>query len=239
MENLSVCVLHTGKADHPESEAITAALQMKGIVCCKQIGADNKVVILCWQEKAAFEAVTVQLQQLCSTDCKVMVLSINHTIADILKWQLVQAGASDVMTWKKDEAVTGLLLSRIKRWKLINDQIQSDIVQRTMIGESKTWKNFLGKVIEAAWFTNHHILLMGESGTGKEMTAGLIHALDQRKEKGGLVLLDCTTIVPELSGSEFYGHEKEHSPMRYIPAKVLLPWLIKVLYSWMNWVNCH
>ena len=49
---------------------------------------------------------------------------------------------------------------------------------------------------------------MGESGTGKELIARLVHDLDKRQDKQGLVLLDCTTIVPELSGSEFFGHEK-------------------------------
>ncbi len=209
MENLSVCVIHTGKNDLPETEAIPYALQQRGIDCLRQPGIDNKVTIVCWVARTSFEALMEQLQQLYSTDCKIIILSVNHSVSDILKWQLVQAGASDVMAWKEeDEAVIGLIVSRIKRWKLINDLIQSNIVQGTMIGESKSWKKFLGKVIEAAWFTNHHILLMGESGTGKEMTAGMIHALDQRKEKGELVLLDCTTIVPELSGSEFYGHEK-------------------------------
>jgi transcriptional regulator with GAF, ATPase, and Fis domain len=208
MENLSVCVVHSGIPGRPAAEAILIALEARGIACCKQPDPDSKVTILCWMEKTAFESVTEQLQQLCNNDCKVIILSVDHTVPDTLKWQLVQAGASDVITWKDDETVTGLLLSRIKRWKLINTVIQSDTVQRTMIGGSSTWRKFLSKVIEAAWFTNHHILLMGESGTGKEMTAGLIHALDQRKDKGELVLLDCTTIVPELSGSEFYGHDK-------------------------------
>jgi DNA-binding NtrC family response regulator len=195
MENLSVCVIPTVSAGHPEAEGILSALQAKGVDCCRQPGQHCKVVILCWMEKTTFEGVTEQLQQLCNTGCKVIVLCVRHTSSDILKWQLMQSGASDVITWKDEETVTGLLVSRIKRWKLIDDLVQSAIVQETMIGESSTWKKFLGRVIEAAWFTNHHILLMGESGTGKEMTAGLIHALDQRKEKEELVLLDCTTIV--------------------------------------------
>ncbi|MBO9562410.1 MAG: sigma-54-dependent Fis family transcriptional regulator [Niastella sp.] len=208
MENLSACVVSTGSADHPEAEGISSILQAKGVDCCRQPGQHCKVVILCWMEKTTFEGVTEQLQQLCNAGCKVIVLCVKHSSSDILKWQLMQAGANDVITWSDSATVTGLLISRIKRWKLIDDLVQSSMVQATMIGESSTWKKFLGRVIEAAWFTNHHILLMGESGTGKEMTAGLIHALDQRKEKEELILLDCTTIVPELSGSEFYGHEK-------------------------------
>jgi len=52
------------------------------------------------------------------------------------------------------------------------------------------------------------MLIAGESGTGKELVARLIHTLDSREHKGALVVIDCTTIVPDLSGSEFFGHEK-------------------------------
>jgi transcriptional regulator with GAF, ATPase, and Fis domain len=59
-----------------------------------------------------------------------------------------------------------------------------------------------------AYFTDCNILLTGASGTGKELTANLIHSIDQRKNKGRMVLVDCTTLSPELAGSEFYGHER-------------------------------
>jgi transcriptional regulator with GAF, ATPase, and Fis domain len=63
-------------------------------------------------------------------------------------------------------------------------------------------------VVEIAAFTSAPVLITGESGTGKELIARLIHAIDRRPAKGEFVLLDCTTIVPELSGSEFFGHER-------------------------------
>jgi transcriptional regulator with GAF, ATPase, and Fis domain len=59
-----------------------------------------------------------------------------------------------------------------------------------------------------AVFSQNSFLLIGESGTGKELISRLIHTLDRRENKKDLVVLDCTTIVPELSGSEFFGHEK-------------------------------
>jgi transcriptional regulator with GAF, ATPase, and Fis domain len=40
------------------------------------------------------------------------------------------------------------------------------------------------------------------------MVARLIHNLDSRPGKGNLVVLDCTTVVPSLSGSEFFGHDR-------------------------------
>jgi len=59
-----------------------------------------------------------------------------------------------------------------------------------------------------AHFTDASVLILGESGTGKELLANLIHALDSRPNKGELVILDCSTIMSELSGSEFFGHER-------------------------------
>jgi transcriptional regulator with GAF, ATPase, and Fis domain len=38
--------------------------------------------------------------------------------------------------------------------------------------------------------------------------AQLIHELDPRPNKKRLVVLDCSTVVPSLSGSEFFGHER-------------------------------
>jgi transcriptional regulator with GAF, ATPase, and Fis domain len=66
----------------------------------------------------------------------------------------------------------------------------------------------LREVVEMARFTTSSMLLTGETGTGKEVVARLVHDLDLRPRRRELVLLDCTTIVPSLSGSEFFGHEK-------------------------------
>jgi transcriptional regulator with GAF, ATPase, and Fis domain len=66
----------------------------------------------------------------------------------------------------------------------------------------------LREVIEITIFSQASILLVGESGTGKELLAHLVHQLDRQKDKRDLVIVDCTTIVPELAGSEFFGHER-------------------------------
>jgi transcriptional regulator with GAF, ATPase, and Fis domain len=66
----------------------------------------------------------------------------------------------------------------------------------------------LRQFVEVAAFTNASVLVVGESGTGKELAARLIHALDRRPDKRQLVVLDCTTVVPDLAGSEFFGHER-------------------------------
>jgi transcriptional regulator with GAF, ATPase, and Fis domain len=86
--------------------------------------------------------------------------------------------------------------------------VQSPLVKKNLAGQSPAWIRALRQVIEIARFTDASVLIMGESGTGKELVARLIHTLDPRPNKSDLVVSDCTTIVPELSGSEFFGHER-------------------------------
>ena len=63
-----------------------------------------------------------------------------------------------------------------------------------------------GRARGAAVYGSGPILLVGETGTGKELAARLVHAVVEGSSS--LVVVDCTTIVPSLSGSELFGHEK-------------------------------
>ena len=123
-------------------------------------------------------------------------------------WQLLQTGAADVLAcsesaWRVDEIV-----ERFTRWAAIDELLHSTLVRDNVVGRSPAWIATLRHVIEVARFTDARVLISGESGTGKELIARLVHTLDPRPTKGDLVVLDCTTIVPELAGSEFFGHER-------------------------------
>lgn len=123
-------------------------------------------------------------------------------------WGLLEAGAADVLVWNRDRESAERIKARLERWAAVDALMDSDWVQERMIGASLAWRIKLRELVEAARFTTSPVLLMGESGTGKELAACLIHELDPRPAKTTLVVLDCTTIVPELSGSEFFGHER-------------------------------
>ncbi|RBL91166.1 sigma 54-interacting transcriptional regulator [Chitinophaga flava] len=207
MEKTIVCMIDVGEEGSPLFAAIQQKLGDEGVVFVRQPeGAGIAIVV--WADKLAVETVMDYLQPLVLLDIKIVLLTVNKLLTDVVKWQLKQAGVHEVLEWNKGEEVLLHLTARLKRWAQVEALLSLDLVRNNLIGESYTWKRFLRKVIETAFFTSNSVLLIGESGTGKEMTARLIHELDQRKEKGNLVLMDCTTIVPELSGSEFYGHEK-------------------------------
>jgi transcriptional regulator with GAF, ATPase, and Fis domain len=123
-------------------------------------------------------------------------------------WRLLQAGASDVIVLDEMRGPEAIVQERLDRWSSIDRLVQSSLVQNNLVGQSRGWVSVLRQVVEVACFSEVSVLIMGESGTGKELVARLIHTLDPRPDKGQLIVLDCTTVVPELSGSEFFGHEK-------------------------------
>ncbi|HSN88673.1 MAG TPA: sigma 54-interacting transcriptional regulator, partial [Thermoanaerobaculia bacterium] len=123
-------------------------------------------------------------------------------------WRLLAAGASDVFTWQDLADPAEVIAARFERWREVDRLVDSPVVTRNLVGQSLTWRSALRQIVEVARFSGSSVLLGGESGTGKELVARLIHTLDARQDKRELVVLDCTTIVPELSGSEFFGHER-------------------------------
>jgi transcriptional regulator with GAF, ATPase, and Fis domain len=121
-------------------------------------------------------------------------------------WQLLLHGASDVLTWPQ-ENLGQLVAARFERWRRIDQVLNSPLVYENMVGCSRIWRLTLRHLIEAAG-SSSPVLLVGETGTGKELAARLIHTLDSPRKKNNLVVVDCTTIVPDLSGSELFGHER-------------------------------
>jgi len=131
----------------------------------------------------------------------------DRPIADEDVWKLLHSGSSDVICW--EGAHTGHhIAARLERWAAVEQLVSSPLVTENLVGQSSAWLRLLRQAAETAAFSDASVLIMGETGTGKELLARLIHTLDQRSGKGDLVLLDSTTVVAELSGSEFFGHER-------------------------------
>jgi transcriptional regulator with GAF, ATPase, and Fis domain len=128
-------------------------------------------------------------------------------------YRLLSAGASDVLSWHNPDTIARQIRARLARWSAIDEMAQSATSKGLMVGESRAWLTLVRAIVEAAHFTGAPVLLMGESGTGKELLAQLIHRFDgrtseRRTSHRELVTVDCSTIVPELSGSELFGHER-------------------------------
>ena len=140
---------------------------------------------------------------------RILGVSCGHdTVDGADPWRLLAAGASDVFAYDRAARWSARVAARFDRWQRVDGLASSREVRDRLIGNSPRWRAAIRDAIEAACFTDAPVLLTGETGTGKELVARLVHSLDSRKKKRDLVVVDCTTIVPTLSGSEFFGHER-------------------------------
>ena len=159
-----------------------------------------------------FHTVTDDLRQRLgerSRDAQVIAVGIGRaSLARGTGLELLNAGASDVVQLGDPLVIARSIAARFRRWAAVDELIDSAVVRRNLIGDHTRWRSFLRRVVDVARFSTLPVLIRGESGTGKELVARLIHTLDAREGKKDLIVLDCTTIVPELSGSEFFGHER-------------------------------
>lgn len=123
-------------------------------------------------------------------------------------WVLIALGASDSVRWSDYAPNPEPLVDRLRRWIEIEALLDTPQVRQRLVGHAATWRTLLRHVVEVARYSTSSLLVLGESGTGKELAAQLVHELDARSPRRELVVVDCTTIVSELSGSEFFGHER-------------------------------
>ena len=188
---------------------LTTWLELKQVVVDFSSHSDALLRILLVNLDQINESEKAYIVERIQKDEKIIILDAHETntpFYKILDW--LKQGVIDVLHYTLGKKIIDILLNRYNRCKQVEEILSSEEVKTKLIGESPIWKKTLRQVIEFAAFGDSSILILGESGTGKELVAKLIHHLDQKRTKKEMVLLDCSTIVPELFGSEFFGHEK-------------------------------
>jgi transcriptional regulator with GAF, ATPase, and Fis domain len=122
-------------------------------------------------------------------------------------WRLLNAGAAEVLAWEGVDSATRIR-AKLERWQQVEVLTEEAVRRDSLAGESPAWRALIRRVVEAARFSATPVLLTGESGTGKELLARMIHGASGGAASRELVTVDCSTIVPELAGSELFGHER-------------------------------
>ena len=185
------------------------ALRRSGILLEPWSPACNPAPILLFFDGVNTDLYDFLLHERSQDNERILVIAVSpQIISSECTWRLLHAGVADVLTWNISSDPISAIFSRLQRWDAIDEIVRSPRVRNNLIGVSQIWLALLRRIIEVAKFTNASVLLLGETGTGKELLARLIHTLDPRPDKGDLVVVDCTTIVPDLAGSEFFGHER-------------------------------
>jgi transcriptional regulator with GAF, ATPase, and Fis domain len=121
-------------------------------------------------------------------------------------WAVLETGAADLLSWPPGPLCADQVVARLRRWETVQQLVESDTVRECLIGNSPSWRALVRSVVEAATCAQSNVLITGETGTGKDLIAQVIHRLGVGK--GELTVLDCTTLSPELAGSELFGHER-------------------------------
>lgn len=164
------------------------------------------VVVLDELDEACEEAIR---ERVAEADTRVIVVVTGTgNVSAPMVWRMLSAGASDVVQAASCEEAARAVAARVKRWQEVDALLATPEFSENVVGTSRVFRQCVRKIVEVAAFTSASILLLGESGTGKEEMARVIHALDRRSGKRDFVVLDCSALVPELSGSEFFGHER-------------------------------
>jgi transcriptional regulator with GAF, ATPase, and Fis domain len=186
-----------------EPRELAHALQAKGLVPGPQgHEAESGVVLVSGAEGGTAPRLEEVIRS--ARRSRVLVALLDEVAID--PWALLGDGVEDVVRIRDAADVDGVL-ARLERWAEVDEIVASEPVRAVAVGTSPAWTAVLREVVEVARFTSVPVLLTGETGTGKEVLARLVHELDRRPDRP-LVLLDCTTIVPSLSGSELFGHER-------------------------------
>lgn len=155
------------------------------------------------------EQLFAQVRDLVNQHHQIFAISFSpKPLNDEIVWTLLSLGIHDVLYSSNPKKIVSTIVAKIERLSQVEKIIHSPLIKNNLCGHCELWLSALRQLIEATLFTNSSILLMGESGTGKELMARLVHTLNDNSRNKELITLDCSTIVPELSGSEFFGHKQ-------------------------------
>lgn len=159
------------------------------------------------------DAERTRIESICANcarvDGHVLVLAVTGSDPSVATLAaLHRSGVGDVRSWRDDTTTPAAIAARLARWLQVEEILASEVDERRLCAKSRSLRTVLRELIEVAVFTTDPVLILGESGTGKEELARLVHRVDRRGGKRDFVVLDCTTVPPELAASEFFGHER-------------------------------
>ncbi len=201
-----------GDDRHAENQ-IRADLAVTGVTLCEMQDSPEGYGIVCFSQ-VDMELLDFLRRVRRETRSSMIALAAPPVVLDSgTAWRILDHGASEVLAWDDRGEVAARVQARFERWGVIDELTAYATSRAALVGESIAWCTLVKQIADVGRFTDAPVLLIGESGTGKELLASLISLVDARASSRTdslpeLVVFDCSTIVPELSGSELFGHER-------------------------------
>jgi transcriptional regulator with GAF, ATPase, and Fis domain len=198
---------HTFSRNHAQLAEVLGQLEEAGLApqALHRHDVPAAPVLVFFDHQATLAEVqeTVEAYQLYA-EAKIIAISIGLLPAPST-WALLRSGAAEVFAWFDVDQPVQIVASRLRYWQAQEQQVLE--LQRRLVGRSRRWLDTLRQLTDMA-ASGCPVLITGESGTGKELIAHAVHRLDPRPDKRDCVVVDCTNLIPGLSGSELFGHEK-------------------------------
>lgn len=209
VENYAIGFLNLCPGQAAKAQLLRQSLENAGMICCDMNLKEPGPVLIAIDDHPDENLLCTAVKDSTDKDHSVFLFCLNDARLPYYKiWDWLSLGVEDVWCSSEIAEPWKLLQHHLHRRATVEHFMDSEAIKSNIIGCSKVWRQALRQIVGTAIFSNAGILLLGESGTGKELAARLIHEIDRRPNKQDLILLDCTTVQPELSGSEFFGHEK-------------------------------
>lgn len=188
----------TGRQDWVQEAAAELRAGMVDLEVADAVGVGPAGIIFAASDSADLRAA------LAAAGCSgSRVMVIGPRDGRLKPWPVLEAGAAECVAWLGQVAAATAWLQRAEEVESVLDSVE---VRDQFSGQSPALRAALRDLVVAARFGRGPILIQGETGTGKELAARVAHAVSRRH--GNLVIVDCTTIVPTLMGSELFGHER-------------------------------
>ena len=199
---LSACMLASECAPAAAAGMLRRELAAAGIALTDGAQEGGACLFLFgrWNGELAAQLQAARSPHLLAICCEPEALAVDAT------WEVLAAGASDLLLWHDAEPILPQVLARLKRWHEVAALMASDRIASCLVGQSAPWRRMLQSLVEVAAFTQSPVLITGETGTGKDLLAQAIQRL--HSGSGDITVVDCTTLSPELAGSELFGHER-------------------------------
>ena len=100
-------------------------------------------------------ALCEQLRELSRNGQIRILVCCDEVIPSNAVWQLLEAGAADVLANTEWSTLIQEIISRIQRWEEVDRMVHSPEVQHVLVGESQALKAILRQVVEVA-----HLMLL-------------------------------------------------------------------------------
>lgn len=199
---LSACILAAEMSPASASDRLRSDLAAGGILIAEAPHESGACIFLFtqWSQETAAQLRAAGTRQLLAVCCE------PASLAAEAMWEVLAAGAADLLLWDTGGAILQQIRSRLQRWHDVAQLMSSDRIRNCLVGHSAAWHSMLQGLVEVAAFTQSPVLITGETGTGKDLLAQAIHRL--QGGAGSFTVVDCTTLSPELAGSELFGHER-------------------------------